>query len=140
MDTEKDCNDLLEESIKKLLKKLDTLDPASDEYRKVNEQLNSQLRNKNEADKNQAEFKLKERHEENEEIMTEREYEARLKKEREDRIRYWTDTGVKIASGVAIPVVCFGFTMYCDSKGILPSDFGKDFIRNFGFSRKTKLN
>ena len=80
----KDCNDLLNESIERLLEKLNTLDPASDEYRKVTDQLSKQYDLKIREESHQAEMKLKERHEENEEIMSEREYEETVKKNRID--------------------------------------------------------
>ncbi len=81
---EKDYKDLFEEGIVRLQEKMATLDPTSDEYRKLSECLVSQIKAKTEQEKNEAEVKLKERHEENEEVMTEREYEETLKKNRND--------------------------------------------------------
>ena len=93
----KDYRDLFEEGIVRLQEKMAALDPTSDEYRKANESLVSQLRVKAEMEKNEAEVKLKERHEENEEITTEREYEETLKKNHNDLKTTLLKLGVEAA-------------------------------------------
>ena len=140
---EKDYRDLLEESIVRLEEKLATLDPTSEEYKKVNESLDRQYRLKIEEAKYEADMKLKERHEENEEVMSEREYEEAQKKNRNDKIFTIVKIGTEVglfAAGMVFNGLWAGRWMKFEENGTVCSGWLKEFFRNNAMMRKNKLN
>lgn len=137
---EKDYRDLLEESIVRLEEKLSTLEPTSDEYRKVNEALDRQYRLKIEEAKHEAEMKLKERHEENEEVMTERNYEEALKKNRSDKIFTVIRIGSEVlifTAGMVFNGVWAGRWMEFEKEGTVCSGWLREFFRRTLMRGKT---
>lgn len=130
---DKDYRDRLEDSIGRLQDKLETLDPTSDEYRKVNSELEKQYRLKIEEAKNEADVKLRERHEENEEIMSEREYEETLKKNRNEKIFAAIKIGVEagmFAVGMAFREAWGNKWLGLEVTGTASNGGLRDFFRN----------
>ena len=139
---DKDYRDLLEESIVRLEEKLAALDPTSDEYRKVNESLDRQYRLKIEETKYEADVKLRERHEENEEVMSEREYEAERAKRHSDMIFTAVKVGGEIllfAAGMVFNGVWAGRWMKFEKDGTVCSGWLREFLRNNTLAKKNKL-
>lgn len=136
---DKDYRDKLEDEINRAEDKLGTLDPTSDEYRKVCGSLETLYKLKETENNHEAEIKLKERQAENDEVLSEREYEANQRKAHEDRVRFWMGTGISLA---ALAFQVGGMVLYSvyDIHGALPSEWMKGLLRNNSLTKTPKTN
>lgn len=134
--------DLLEESIVRLEEKLATLDPTTDEYRKVNECLERQYRLKIEEEKYEEDTRLRENHEANEELAAERAHEEQLRKNRNDKIFTVVKIGMDVlvfAAGAVFNGVWAGRWMKFEESGTVCSGWMKNFLRDHSSMRQNKL-
>ena len=135
---DKDCQELLEERIIELFKKLKTLTPGTDEYKKVEASLNMLYELKIKEDRNSNEIRLEEQKIANDEFYHDEQRKDAFRKEKKDEIFKWIGVGTTAISGIAT----FAFNWIWHSVGLEFEKTGSfvskvpQFVKNFTLHKK----
>lgn len=135
---EKDCRELLEERLTELLKKLESLTPGTEEYKRVESALNSLYELKLKEDRNEHEKRMEERKAANEEVYHEEKRQDDLRKEKKDTMFKWIGVGTTAAGGIATFAfnwIWHSLAMEFEKTGSFVSKVPQ-FVKNFTLHKK----
>ena len=135
---EKDCKELLEERVVDLLKKLESLTPGTEEYKRVESALNALYELKIKEDRAENEIRMEERKAANEEVYHEEKRQDELRKEKRDTIFKWIGVGTTAVGGIgtfAFNWIWHSLAMEFEKTGTFVSKVPQ-FVKNFTLHKK----